>query len=61
MEKFKTDVQSGKFRQVVEKDVKDGIGAGVRGTPTFFINGQHYNGLLDLASVRAILDAELKK
>jgi protein-disulfide isomerase len=61
MEKFKVDLQSGKFRPVVEKDVKDGFEAGVQGTPTFFINGQRYNGLLDLASVKPILDAELKK
>ena len=61
MEKFKVDLQSGKFRPVVERDVKDGFEAGVQGTPTFFINGQRYNGLLDLASVKAILDAELKK
>jgi len=61
MDKFKADIQSGKFRTVVEKDVKDGFEAGVQGTPTFFINGQRYNGLLDLASVKSILDAELKK
>jgi protein-disulfide isomerase len=61
MEKFKVDLQSGKFRPVVEKDVQDGMAAGVQGTPTFFINGQRYNGLMDLASVKSILDAELKK
>ena len=61
MEKFKVDLQSGKFRPAVEKDVKDGFEAGVQGTPTFFINGQRYSGLLDLNSVKAILDAELKK
>ena len=61
MEKFKVDLQSGKYRPVVEKDVKDGFEAGVQGTPTFFINGQRYNGLLDLASVKGILDTELKK
>ena len=61
MEKFKVDLQSGKFRPAVEKDVKDGFEAGVQGTPTFFINGQRYSGLMDLNSVKAILDAELKK
>ncbi len=61
MEKFKVDLQSGRFRPAVEKDVKDGFEAGVQGTPTFFINGQRYSGLMDLNSVKAILDAELKK
>jgi protein-disulfide isomerase len=61
MEKFKVDLQSGRFRTVVDKDVVDGVEAGVQGTPTFFINGQRYNGPLDLNTLKPILDAELKK
>jgi Protein-disulfide isomerase len=33
----------------------------VQGTPTFFINGQRYNGALELDAIRPVLDAELKK
>jgi protein-disulfide isomerase len=61
MEEFKVDLQSGKFRPVVDKDVADGVDAGVQGTPTFFINGQRYNSSLDLNTLKPILDAELKK
>ena len=30
------------------EDFKNGVRGGVNGTPTFFINGQRYEGLLDL-------------
>ena len=43
------------------KDVDDGDKAGVEATPTVFIDGQRYNGSLELAAMKPILDAELKK
>lgn len=60
MAKFKADLQSGKFRATVEKDTKEGMGAGVMGTPTFFINGKRYNGPFELEALKPILEAELK-
>ena len=33
MDKFKADIQSGKFRTVVEKDVKDGFEAAFKARP----------------------------
>jgi hypothetical protein len=29
-------------------------------TPTLFIDGQHYNGMIKLEALKPILDAELK-
>ena len=58
--KFKADLDSGKYKAAVDKDESDGETAGVYGTPAFFINGKLYNGPLALASVKPILDAELK-
>ena len=60
VEKFKTDLDSGKYKKVIDKDLADGEGAGVYGTPAFFINGKLYNGTLNLATLKPILDAELK-
>jgi len=60
MDKFTADLDSHKFDKAIEKDIADGDKAGVFGTPSFFINGKHYNGPWDLASVKPILDAELK-
>jgi protein-disulfide isomerase len=58
--KFKTDLDSRKFKTVVDKDLADGEAAGVYGTPSFYINGKQYNGEVTLAALKPILAAELK-
>ena len=60
VEKFKTDLDSAKYKKVIDKDLADGEGAGVYGTPAFFVNGKLYNGPMNLAALKPILDAELK-
>jgi protein-disulfide isomerase len=60
VDKFKADMQSGKNQATVKKDLEDGELAGVSGTPTFFVNGKRYNGPVDLASLKPILDQEIK-
>ncbi len=60
MDKFKSDLVSGKYKAIVEKDMADGDAAGVYGTPAFYINGKQYNGQLTLAALKPILAAELK-
>jgi protein-disulfide isomerase len=60
MNKFTADLDSSRYQDVVKKDLSDGEAAGVYGTPSFFINGKHYNGPLSLDSIKPILDAELK-
>jgi protein-disulfide isomerase len=60
MNKFKADLDSGKFKSVIQKDLADGDAAGVYGTPAFYINGQQYNGEVTLAALKPILDADLK-
>ncbi|HLY68145.1 MAG TPA: DsbA family protein [Puia sp.] len=42
--KFKTDFEKPEFAEKVENDFESGIRSGVNGTPSFFINGQKYNG-----------------
>jgi len=60
VDKFKADLDSGKYKATVDKDEAEGETAGVYGTPAFFINGKLYNGPLNLAALKPILDAELK-
>ena len=60
MNKFKTTMASNKYQAVIDKDLKDGETAGVYGTPSFYINGKQYNGEVTLATLKPILDAELK-
>jgi len=58
--KFKADLDSRKYKAVVDKDVADGETAGVYGTPSFYINGKQYNGEVSLAALKPIFAAELK-
>lgn len=60
MNKFTADLDSPKYQEVIKKDLADGETAGVYGTPSFFVNGKHYNGPLSLDAIKPILDAELK-
>jgi protein-disulfide isomerase len=61
VKRFTADLDSPQTKHEVDRDIDDGDHAGVEGTPTFFINGQRYNGPLELEAIRPILNDELKK
>jgi protein-disulfide isomerase len=61
LKRFQQDWDSAAVKQEVARDQKDGDGIGVAGTPTIFIDGQRYNGELDLDAVRPIIDKEIKR
>jgi protein-disulfide isomerase len=42
----------------IDEDIQSGNSSGVKGTPTFFINGELYNGSWDLDSLLGTLDEE---
>ncbi|PYT29891.1 MAG: hypothetical protein DMG58_15410 [Acidobacteria bacterium] len=42
--RFTVDMKSGKYKTAVQKEVDEGVEAGVQGTPTIFVNGKRYNG-----------------
>jgi protein-disulfide isomerase len=44
---FVTEVDHGRCRARIEEHLRSGVESGVNGTPTFFINGVRYDGLLD--------------
>jgi len=46
-------------RAEVEQDLKDGMSAGVRGTPTFYINGVVIPGALPLSQFEEVIDKNL--
>jgi len=58
--KFTADLDSGKYKAIIQKDMADGDAAGVYGTPAFYINGKQYNGEVTLAALKPIFVAELK-
>jgi len=60
MEQFKKDMQNPALSAMVERDLQDGVTAGVRGTPSIFVNGR----LLQQRSLQGfqqIIDDELAK
>jgi protein-disulfide isomerase len=60
LKRFEADLDSTEVKEAITRDVQDGDRAGVSGTPTLFIDGQRYNGPIELESLKPVLDAELK-
>jgi predicted DsbA family dithiol-disulfide isomerase len=60
MNRFAADLGSGKYEAAINKDVRDGEQSGVFGTPAFFINGKLYNGSMEAAEVKPLIEAELR-
>lgn len=58
---FKKLYESGQFDEKINKGRTDGIAAGVTATPTFFVNGIRYVGVLSEARWREILDNETSR
>lgn len=65
---FQQCLDSGKFRDEVDKDISDGTSAGVSGTPAWFIGRSSKNGVIDgrfvvgaqpFSAFKAIIDEEL--
>ena len=43
-DRLRAELEGGTYRQRVKEDVSSGIRSGVNGTPTFYINGERYDG-----------------
>jgi protein-disulfide isomerase len=56
MRRFEHDLNRHVFAHKVRQDIRSGMESGVQGTPTFFINGQMYNGSYDLRSLLSALE-----
>ncbi|HXU68116.1 MAG TPA: thioredoxin domain-containing protein [Polyangia bacterium] len=62
--KFKSDLDSGKYKDAVNKDVQyaNSLGTpGGFGTPSFFINGHFISGAMPVENFEKVIDEELKK
>jgi protein-disulfide isomerase len=60
MTRFTADLKSPRIEALVNTDLKDGENAAVQGTPAFFINGKLYNGPMEVAKVKPLIEAELR-
>jgi len=60
MQKFEKDMNDPQIGQVINQDYQDGVKAGVRGTPTIYVNGALLrNNSLEV--IQAAIDKELEK
>jgi protein-disulfide isomerase len=58
---FAQCLDSGKYTAEVEKDTQEGMGLGLTGTPSFYINGRQLVGAQPITAFQKIIDAELAK
>jgi len=56
---FESCLSGGKYRAQVERDLQDGIRAGVMGTPGIFINGILLSGAQPQSAFERVIDSEL--
>jgi protein-disulfide isomerase len=60
VEQFKTDMASKATQDLINTEMREASAAGVRGTPTFFINGKKPQGR-SFDIYKGIIDTEIKK
>ena len=56
--RFDRELLDRTYSRHVDEDIQSGKSSGVKSTPTFFINGDRYNGAWDLDSLLGTLDEE---
>ncbi len=61
MDKFKSALDSGKFKAKIDRDKAEGAKAGANGTPTFLINGHQLVGAQPVDAFKKMIDEELQK
>ena len=59
VEDFERELKEGVYAEHVSDDFHSGIQSGVNGTPTFFINGERYEGAWDLESLLEAIEKPL--
>ena len=55
VERFERDLETGTYAKKVRDNFRSGVRSGVNGTPTFFLNGERYDG--SWANVEAFIRA----
>ncbi|MCI0395623.1 MAG: Na+/H+ antiporter NhaA [Chloroflexi bacterium] len=58
-DQFRRDLAEHRYAGKVEEDFRSGIRSGVNGTPTFFVNGERYDGAWDLESLLETVEKPL--
>lgn len=61
MRRFEEDLAEHRFHRRVREDFMGGVRSGVNGTPTFFINGERYDGRVDEEALGSALEERLRR
>lgn len=61
MKQFNDNMKTGQFKKVINEDMEIAKKAGVRGTPTFFVNGRKMVGAKSLTEFEKIIDVIMKE
>jgi len=61
VDEFSRCIDEERYLDEVQKDFEDGVAAGVRGTPTFFINGLPVVGAQPFSVFQNIIEQELAR
>lgn len=59
--RFARELTARTYRAAVQREVREGIEAGVQGTPTVFLNGRLYRGQLKMEELKPAIEAQLKR
>jgi len=57
--RFGAEMSSERFARRVREDYDSGVKSGVKGTPTFFINGKRYRGAVTIEAMSEALGASI--
>ena len=60
MKRFQADFDSPEIKRAVDKEIAEGEHIGVDSTPTLFVDGRRFNGALSVATLKPVIDEELK-
>lgn len=61
VEKFKEETKNKKHEEFVQNDINDGYSLGVNSTPTFYINGKEYAGVIPKEQFQSEIESALEK
>jgi protein-disulfide isomerase len=58
-DRFDTCLDSGQEAGAVKKDLDEAKGLGLTGTPSFFVNGHFFSGVIDYAALKDIVNQQM--